>query len=113
MNQLLLGAFFPFTAGLVYYAFNKGRASFSALIVLPLLMLVSMIWAIVPDIPRLFGYRDLYYKLALDPRCNIFFWHYSIDLVEKDSPLYSLGFALIAGSLLFAVWRELKLSEET
>lgn len=111
MNQLLLGACFPFAAGLIYYALRKGRASFAALTVLPLSMLASMIWAIAPDFPRLFGFKDLYYKLALDHRCNIFYWHYSIDLIEKDSPLYSLGFALIAGSMLFAVWREIRISE--
>lgn len=112
MNQLLIGACLPFTAGLIYYLLKKRRASFAALIFFPVLMLASMAWAIAPDLPRFFGFRDLYYKLALDPRCNIFYWHYSIDLTESDSPLYFIGFILIASSMLFAVWREIKLSEE-
>jgi hypothetical protein len=111
MNQLLLGASFPFVAGVIYYLLRKRRASFKALILLPALMLLSMIWAIVPDIPRLFGSRELYFKLATDPRCNIFYWHYSIDLSESDSPLYALGFALIAICLLSAVWREVRIAE--
>lgn len=112
MNQLLLGASFPFAAATVYYFAHRRRASFTSLIIAPLLMLISMLWAIAPDLPRLFGYRDLYYKLSTDPRCNIFYWHYSIDLSETDSPFYALGFALIAICLLFAVWREIKLAEE-
>lgn len=76
-------------------------------------MFASMLWAVVPDLPRLFGNRELYYKLAVDPRCNIFYWHYSIDLAETDSPLYCCGFALIAASLLFVLWREIRLAEQT
>lgn len=111
MNQLLLGASFPFAAALIYYACRGGRASFTMLTVTPAVILLSMLWAIIPDIPRLLGLRDLYYRLALDPRCNIFYWHYSIDLVEADSPLYSLGFAAIAACLLAAAWREIKFRE--
>ncbi len=113
MNQLLLGASFPFAAAVVYYLFKKCRASFRALLLFPSLMLLSMLWAIAPDLPRLFGHRDLYYRLATDPRCNIFYWHYSIDLAETDSPLYALGFALIAACMLLAVWREIRAEERT
>ena len=113
MNQLLLGASFPFAAGVAYYIARRGRASFRALAALPLLMVISMLWAVAPDLPRLFGYRDLYYRLALDPRCNMFYWHYSIDLSESDSPLYAVGFALIALCMLAAVWREIRISEKS
>jgi len=111
MNQLLLGASFPFAVALLYYLIRGRRASFGMLVVTPCLMLVSMLWAVAPDLPRLFGNRELYYKLALDPRCNIFYWHYSIDLSEADSPVYFLGFTLIALALLLAVWREIRLAE--
>ncbi len=111
MNQLLLGASFPFAAGVIYYLLRRRRASFSALVVLPGIMLFSMLWAIVPDLPRVFGYQKLYHQLANNPRCNIFYWHYSIDLIESDSPFYSLGFALMALCMLFAVWREIHLKE--
>ena len=113
MNQLLLGASFPFAAGLLYYLLRRRRASFKMLIIIPFTMFLSMIWAVAPDLPRLFGYRDLYFKLSHDPRCNIFYWHYSIDLVEADSAIYSLGFTLIAIAMLFAVWREIALAERT
>lgn len=111
MNQLLLGASFPFAAALLYYLMRGRRASFRMLVVIPFAMFFSMLWAVAPDLPRLFGYRDLYYKLALDPRCNIFYWHYSIDLSETDSPLYCLGFTLMALALMLAVWREIRFAE--
>ncbi len=113
MNQLLLGASFPFAAAVIYYLLNRCRASNKALIIFPGLMVLSMLWAIAPDLPRLFGNRELYYRLATEPRCNIFYWHYSIDLAETDSPLYALGFALIAASMLLAVWREIRIAERT
>jgi hypothetical protein len=111
MNQLLLGASFPFLAAAAYYLIRKCRASRTMLILTPVAMFLSMIWAIAPDLPRLFGYNALYLKLALDPRCNIFYWHYSIDLTETDSPLYSLGFTIMAACMLFALWREIRLAE--
>lgn len=111
MNQLLLGATFPFAVGVLYYLARRFRASLASLVIMPFAMLLSMLWAVAPDLPRILGYRKLYHQLANDPRCNIFYWHYSIDLVEKDSPFYSLGFALMALCILFAIWREIRLKE--
>jgi len=112
MNHCLLGALIPFTvAALIYFA-RGCRASLRMLILTPILMAVTMTWAAIPDLPRLFGMTDLYYKLMRNPRCDVFFWHYSIDKVETPLILYPLLFVLLWGLLLFAAWRELKLKEK-
>ena len=111
MNQIVLGASIPFIlAGMIYIA-RRGRASFGMLIVTPFLMILSALWAIAPDIPRLFGYQLYYNKIALDPRCDIFFWHYTIDQTETDSAIFFPIFVLLGISLLMAVWREIYFTE--
>ena len=107
MNQLLLGASVPFAIGIVVYVVRRCRTSFRMLVIVPACMVLSMLWAIAPDIPLVFGCRELYFRLATDPRCDIFFWHYSIDQAEFDSPWFAVGFVLMLASLLFAAWREL------
>lgn len=112
MNQLLLGASGPFIIGTIIYFKSKYRASVRMLIVTPLFMALSMLWAIIPDIPRLLGMQDLYYRMAKDPRCNIFYWHYSIDLIETDSIIYLTVFVAMMILILFVAWRELYMVEK-
>jgi hypothetical protein len=111
MNQLLLGASIPFIIGVTIYVARRCRATLTMLILVPLLMGIGSIWAIVPDLPRFIGKTGLYHQLAKDPRCDIFFWHYTIDKHELYSPLYPLAIVLILAALLFAAFRELTLSE--
>lgn len=112
LNQLLLGAAFPFVAGLLWYALRRGRASLAWLVCVPAAMTLSALWAIVPDIPRLLGLSSLYTRLMNDPRCDIFYWHYSIDLAETFSPYYAIGWAVLLGGLVFIALRELQFREE-
>ena len=112
MNHLLLGAAIPFVFGALIYALRRCRASFRMLILIPLAMAVSMLWAVAPDLPRLFGFHSLSSRLALDPRCNIFFWHYRIDLTETESPWHTVGFVLLFVAVVLAAWRELYLTEK-
>jgi hypothetical protein len=111
MNQILLGASLPFLVGAIIYAFRRFRATFGMLILVPLVMLLSAVWAIVPDIPRALGMQDLYIRMAQDPRCDIFFWHYTIDLRESDSRWYAVGFIVMVALVMFAAWRELRFRE--
>lgn len=111
MNHLLLGAAIPFLIGMAIYIHRGMRMSLPTLVMLPLSMAVTMVWAVAPDLPRLFGFIALYNRLNIDPRCNIFFWHYSIDLVETPSPLYPALFVTMWALLLFIAWRELALRE--
>ena len=111
MNHFVLGASIPFVIGLVFYARRKFRATISFLIYLPLAMGAFGLWAVIPDIPRVFGMQELYHKLSHDPRCNVFLWHYSIDTVENESWLPSVIFIVFLVSLLVIALRELSLTE--
>lgn len=112
MNQILLGASIPFLLAFLWYCIRGLRAGLPMLIMTPLWMLLGALWAILPDIPRLFGFHGLYGRLANDPRTDIFFWHYTIDRIEMDSSLYHVGLMVMGLLLLAAAWRELRRMEE-
>jgi hypothetical protein len=112
MNQILFGASVVFLPAALIYAIRGFRASLRMLVWAPVLMAAGALWAIVPDIPRVIGWYDLYHRLALDPRMNIFLWHYSIDQVEVDALWYLPAGVLMLGGLLAAAWRELYLLEK-
>jgi hypothetical protein len=111
MNQVLLGLSFPFVLALVVYFARRCRAPFWLLAAFPGAAALSIVWAVAPDLPRLWGDHALYRRLMFDPRCDIFFWHYTIDKFESDSPLYLVGFVLVVMAVLLAVWRELRAAE--
>jgi hypothetical protein len=113
MNQIVLGAAIPFVIGALTYCLRRFRATFGMLVAFPVLMCLGALWAIAPDLPRFFGFLQLYHKLSIDPRCDIFFWHYSIDKVETDFILFPVLMFLMLAAVTFAAWRELKISEET
>ena len=111
MNHACLSSAIPFSIALIIYL-ARGRASVSWLILTPLSMAVFSVWALVPDLPRLFGDMALYDRLNLDPRCNIFFYHHAIDQTETDTPLWGALIAVYAGLLLWIAWRELHREEK-
>ncbi len=111
MNHALLGASFPFVLGLIWYLRRRGRASLTMLVWIPLTMVACALWASLPDLPRLFGMHSLYLNLALDPRINIFFWHYTLDQIETDSSWYAAGVFLLGLAVMLAALRELKKKE--
>mgnify|MGYP001385276732 CR=1 FL=1 len=111
MNHIFLGSMIPFLVSAVIYFKRQHRASIPMLIITPLTMLLFSIWAVAPDIPRLLGMSDLYYRLSTDPRCNVFFWHYSIDMVETDSNIWAAGVLGLCVLLMWTAWRELSISE--
>ncbi len=111
MNQILLGASIPFAIIFIWYAIKKFRASLLMLIMAPFWLALGAVWATVPDIPRILRMHDLYWRMATDPRSDIFFWHYTIDKIETDSSLYHVGLLLIGMLLIAAAWRELKVTE--
>jgi hypothetical protein len=111
MNQLLIGAAIPFAIAAAAYALRGGRASWRWLILTPAAMALGALWAVVPDLPRLVGWYSLYHRLAQDPRCDVFFWHYTIDRLEADSSWYAAGWVVLAAGLLAAALRELYRAE--
>lgn len=111
MNQLILGAAIPFLVSAMIYAAARCRASMRLLLLCPLFMMAGALWAVIPDVPRVFGMSGLYFRLARAPWTDIFFFHYTIDRAEVDSPLYVVGAVAMACSLLLVAWRELALRE--
>ncbi|MBL7114879.1 MAG: hypothetical protein ISS35_03865 [Kiritimatiellae bacterium] len=111
MNQLLLGSAIPFAVALLIYLLRRCRASLPTLVITPLAMLLGALWAVIPDLPRIVGKNDLYLRWSKDPRMNLFFWHYSIDLTESDSPWYAAGIAVLLALLLAAAWQQLSRME--
>ena len=111
MNQLLLGASIPFLVAMGVYAAQGFRAGMRWLILTPLGMALGMLYAVVPDLPRLFGMTELYLNLDRDPRMNIFLWHHTIDRLEQPSPIYAVGLVLLLVLLLAAALRELYCTE--
>jgi hypothetical protein len=107
MNQIVMGASLPFILAALIYLVRRGRVGLAWLIWTPGAMILCATWAVVPDLPRLFGMHDLYTKMAHDPRTDIFMWHYTIDRIEQDSPLFLVGFVTMALSLIITAWRVL------
>jgi hypothetical protein len=120
VNHLFVGAFIPFLIGMIIYALKKGRISIPWLILMPFFMLLGATWAVIPDLPRTFGsvcpnlpfgldWQALDAKMASasNPWIDIFFWHYSINLHESNSILFTLGFIAMLGTLFWIAWREL------
>jgi hypothetical protein len=111
MNQLFLGAVVPLIVAGVVYILRGCRASVLFLILTPLAMMCSALWAVVPDLPRLVGLHGLYMRLANDPRMDVFYWHYTIDQIETDSRWWAVGIVLLAACLLAVALRELAATE--
>ena len=108
MNHALLGAAIPFLLAAFVYAWRGGRAGLPTLIGMPLLMAAGALWASAPDLPRVLGMHELYLRLSVDPRMNLFLWHYRIDQIETESRGYAVGIVVLAAGVLAAAWRELR-----
>lgn len=111
MNQILIGMSVPFAVFAIAYFISGRRASPRVLIAVPLCMMAGVLWAVAPDLPRLFGRGELYARLATDPRTDVCLWHYTIDQAEGNPPWVAACFVLILAAMLFAAWRELRLAE--
>ncbi|MFC1452493.1 hypothetical protein ACFLSJ_04015 [Verrucomicrobiota bacterium] len=113
MNHLALGAAFPFLIGLIVYAARRFRASFAMLVLGPFFMVASATWAVIPDLPRIVGWSSMDQRMASTNRwIDVFFWHYTINCHETDSPVYAVAFVAMVAGVFFAAWRELSLAEK-
>lgn len=111
MNQIVLGASGPFLVVVLVYLVRRGRVGPVFLACSPLLLILGSIWAVVPDLPRLIGRKDLYDRLAQDPRTDIFLYHYTIDRMETDSAWWVVAFVAMVGTLTYMAWRQLSRAE--
>jgi hypothetical protein len=109
----MLGAALPLLVSAIWYWRRGGRASVRFLIVSPMAMLASGLWAVVPDMPRLWGDVQLYHRLHYKSWANIFWGHQWIDFTPAVDEWkgYPLVFMAFCGVILAAVLRELRMSE--
>ena len=111
MDHVFPAALIPFTLAVLIYFARRRRAGLPLLIGTPVAMSLMALWAEIPDIPRLFGFHDLYLRLRADPRMDIFLWHYTIDQRDASSRWYTVGVVIMAVALFAAVLRELFIEE--
>jgi hypothetical protein len=114
MNHIVAGTLLPFIIGAAIYLIRGRRASLRLLIVTPMMMFICATWAVLPDLPRTFGFSGYDTTISMNPIINIFFFHYTINLYENDTDApYNLAFGLMLAALLYAAWRELRRCEKT
>jgi hypothetical protein len=113
VNHLLVGAGIPFLIAAFAYLFSRGRASRAMLLLTPAGMFLGATWAVLPDLPRTFGWAGFDSRISMNPAIDIFFWHYTINLHESSSPWFNVGFVAMLLGLFWAAWRELRRLEST
>jgi hypothetical protein len=111
MNHVMLGAALPLVVCAAIYLMRGRRASLRMLVLGPVAAGISGAWAVVPDMPRLFGDADLYYRMHHVRWCDVFWGHCWIDRGEVDRPWYPLAFIAVGVVLLVVAWRELSRAE--
>jgi hypothetical protein len=112
MNHILAGCVLPFGIGLLMYFIAGRRASLKLLFFMPFLMVLGATWAVLPDLPRTFGFSGYDTDISMNPWIDVFCFHYTINQHESYSPWFNIGFVLMVTALLFAAWRELRRAEE-
>ena len=109
MIHVLLASSLPLVVFFAVWWRSGRRTSPRALVTLSLACLVSGVWSIVPDTPRLWG--DLVYYVELHHRsyCDVWWFHCAIDRRDDvdSSMLFPVIFVLAAASVLAVAWREL------
>lgn len=113
MNHIVAGAIFPFLLGALLYLKHGCRASLKLLLITPVAMFACATWAVLPDLPRTFGFSGYDTTVSMNPIINIFFFHYTINLYEGETDaLFNACFALMLAALFYAAWKELKRIEK-
>ncbi len=113
MIHLLLASALPLALFFTMWWRRGRRTSARALVLLVLGALVSSAWAVVPDMPRLWGNLEYYVELHHRSYCNAWWLHCAIDAHDDidNSMLFPSLFVLAAAAVLAVGWRELRLLE--
>lgn len=109
MIHVLLASTLPLAIFFALWLRAGRRTTPRALIALPLACLVSGVWAVVPDLPRLWGDLPLYVDMHHKPYCNVFWGHCAIDRRDDidNSMLFPVLFVLVTIAVFTIGWREL------
>jgi hypothetical protein len=113
VNEVLVGAALPLLVCVAIYLAHRGRAGWKLLVFGPLAMLVSGVIGVIPDLPRMFGHVDLYYRWHHSSWCNLCWGHCWIDARPRldDWPGWPVVGILTGAMVLAAAYRELVLAE--
>jgi hypothetical protein len=114
MIHVLLASALPLAIFFVSWWRRGRRTSARALVLLALGAMGSSAWAVVPDLPRLWGDLEYYVELHHRSYCNAWWLHCAIDARDDidSSMLFPALFVLAAGAVLAVAWRELRLLED-
>lgn len=113
MIHVLLASALPLAIFFVSWWRRGRRTSARALVWLALGAMGSSAWAVVPDLPRLWGDLEYYVELHHRSYCNAWWLHCAIDARDDidSSMLFPALFVLAAAAVLAVAWRELRLLE--
>lgn len=109
MIHVLVASSLPLAIFFALWWKNGRRTSPRALVTLAAACLVSGVWAVIPDTPRLWGNLVLYVDMHHLPYCDVWWGHCAIDRHEAidSSMLFPVLFVGAAVSVLAVAWREL------
>lgn len=113
MIHVILASSLPLVAFLLLWWRRGRRATSRSLVVLPLTCLVSGAWAVVPDMPRLWGDRDGNFALHHLRYCDVWWLHCTIDRRDDiDSSMAFPALFITLTIMVFAIgWREVRRAE--
>lgn len=109
MIHVLVASALPLTVFFAIWWWRGRRVTVRGLLLLALACLLSSLWAVIPDTPRLWG--DLAYYVELHHRsyCDAWWFHCAIDQRDDidSSMLFPVLFVLAALAVLAVTWLEL------
>lgn len=103
MNQFVIGMIPFFLIMIIRFFLKRFKLEIKELILHLSLMLLSGLWAIIPDLPRVIGMNKLYIKLSKTEWINIFWFHYSIDKAESGNFIYAYFIFIIIATVSTAI----------
>ncbi|MBZ0236853.1 MAG: hypothetical protein K8M05_31280 [Deltaproteobacteria bacterium] len=109
MIHVLLASALPLAVFFAVWWRRGRRTTPRALVTLAVACLASGAWAVVPDMPRLWGDLVYYVELHHRPYCDVWWFHCAIDRREAidSSMLFPVLFVVAAASVLGVAWHEL------
>ncbi|MEZ4402390.1 MAG: hypothetical protein R3B06_20360 [Kofleriaceae bacterium] len=109
MIHVLLASTLPLAIYFARWLARGRRTTPRALVVLPLACLASGVWAVVPDLPRLWGDLPWYVELHHRSYCDVFWGHCAIDRHDAidNSMVFPTLFVLVTVAVFWTGWREL------
>lgn len=113
MIHALVASALPLAVFFVVWALRGRRVTVRGLLLLAVACAASSAWAVIPDMPRLWG--DLPYYVALHHRsyCDVWWFHCAIDRRNDidSSMLFPVLFVGAAVAVLAVAWLELRRRE--